>query len=87
MTDMDEPAEDFNPNRFPLSTDDIFKIEKVIKLVRERLPTMIHQLTFEALPACSSLWNVFPPQHRGFRWTFGFVQPNTDGNYGWADIF
>jgi hypothetical protein len=85
VTDMDEPAEDYNTNRFPLSIDDILKIEKVIKLVREQLPTMTPDhlrsaagvlLALERLPATTS----------GIQMTFGFVQRNTDGNYGWADI-
>jgi hypothetical protein len=36
----DESDEGLNPNRYPLSLDDIAKIAKVIAVVREQLPTM-----------------------------------------------
>jgi hypothetical protein len=74
-----------NEGRFPLSIADKPKIERVIELVRDHLPSMSPGdlraaasvlLALERLPAATP----------GVRVTFGFTQPNTDGNYGWVDI-
>jgi hypothetical protein len=80
--DVDDPD---NEGRFPLSIDDKPKIEQVIELVRNHLSSMAPGelraaasvlLALERLPAITP----------GIRVTFGFTRPNTDGNYGWADI-
>lgn len=83
MADDDGEADD--PNRFPLSADDIDKVDKVIKLIREQLISLapsdlrsaaviLHAL--ERLPATTPEVQV----------TFSFVTPNIDGNFGWADV-
>lgn len=85
MDETDEPAEEYDPSRFPLSLDDISKIERVIELVRERLATMTPDHLRSAAAVVLALERL-PATTPGIKMTFGFVQHNTDGNFGWADI-
>lgn len=85
MSEKEEPEEDFDASRFPLSLEDISKLTNVIKLIREQLPSMTpnHIRSASAvLRALERLPNTTP----GIQVTFGFVQRHTGGNYGWADI-
>ena len=79
--DPDEIPDD----QFVLMPEDKAGLEKVIALVRRHLPGMppIHLrsaatllLALERLPSTTP----------GASITFGFSTPNTDGNFGWADV-
>jgi hypothetical protein len=85
VNEEDDPSERANAGRFPLSIDDITKAEKVIKLVREQLSTMSPAHVRTAASVLLALEHL-PATTPGIQVTFGFVQRNTDGNYGWADI-
>jgi hypothetical protein len=74
-----------NEGRFPLSITDKSKIETVIKLVRDQLPSMRPGDLRAAASVLLALERL-PATTPGVRVTFGFTQPNTDGNYGWVDI-
>lgn len=91
MTNKDEfddnldPENDSAARRFPLSAEDAPKIERIVLLIRAHLarmsPAQIHVaaallLALERLPSATP----------GVQATFGFTEPNVDGNYGWADI-
>ena len=85
LVESEEPEDPFPLNRFPLRSDEIESVIRVSELVREHLPDMkpaelrsaaLLLLALERLPTTTS----------GVDLTVGFVQPNTDGNFGWADI-
>jgi hypothetical protein len=90
-TNGSEFDDDLGPERgearasFPLTAEDALKIKQIVALIRSSLahmsPADIHVaaavlLALERLPATTP----------GVQATFGFVQPNVDGNYSWADI-
>ena len=71
--------------QFPLNDDDLFKIGQVIELIRSHLPDMRPsdvRAAASVLLALERLPDITP----GVQITFGFTQPNTDGNFGWVDI-
>jgi hypothetical protein len=80
--DLDDYA---NEGRFPLSITDKPKIERVIHLVRGHLPSMSPDDLRAAASVLLALERL-PATTPGVQVTLGFAQPNTDGNYGWADI-
>ena len=85
MVDVEEAGDDPDPHRFPLSPDDILKIGKVTKLVRSQLSAMTPNHLRSAAALLRALERL-PVTTPGIEMTFGFMQRNTDGNYGWADI-
>lgn len=85
MGEIDEPEEEVDASRFPLSLDDIAKMNLVIKLIREQLPSMTPRHILNASAVLRALERL-PATTAGIQMTFGFVQRNTGGNYGWADI-
>jgi hypothetical protein len=84
-TEMDTFEETSAPHRFPLSVDDISQVKKVVEFVREQLPTMNPAHVRSAATVLLALERL-PAATPGIQVTFGFVQRNIDGNYGWADI-
>lgn len=85
MDETDEPEDVSDAGRFPLSLDEIAKLSMVIKLIRGQLPFMTPR-HIRCASAMLRALERFPVATPGIQMTFGFVQPNTDGNYGWADI-
>jgi hypothetical protein len=86
MSEDDDLEDDHdNEGRFPLSITDKPKIEKMIELVREHLPSMSPADLRAAASVLLALERL-PATTPGVHVTFGFAQPNTDGNFGWADI-
>jgi hypothetical protein len=86
----DEDTPDFEDDdtdrtRFPFSIDDKPKIEKLSNLVRESLPSM-NPVDLRVAATVLFALERLPDSTPGIQVTFGFSQPNTDGNYGWADI-
>ncbi len=77
--------DDFDPDRFPLSADDLHKIGSVITLIREQLISMAPQDLKSAAVVLRALERL-PATTSGAEVTFGFVSPNGNGNFGWADI-
>jgi hypothetical protein len=71
--------------RFPLSIDDKPKIERLVKLVRSQLFRMSPSDLRAAASVLFALERL-PATIPGVMVTFGFSQPNNDGNYGWVDI-
>jgi hypothetical protein len=82
--DDDNNADD-NEGRFPLSIYDKPKIEKLVELIRNHLSEMGPKDLRAAASVLFALERL-PATTPGVQVTFGFTQPNTDGNYGWADI-
>jgi hypothetical protein len=82
MENFDEPSD---LRRFPLSVDDILQMKKIITFMREQLTTMSPAHVRSAASVLLALERL-PVVTPGIQVTFGFVQRNTDGNYGWADI-
>ena len=87
MSEDDDVDDDDNDNegRFPLSITDKPKIERVIHLVRSHLPSMSPDDLRAAASVLLALERL-PATTPGVQITFGFAQPNTSGNFGWADI-
>jgi len=85
VVEEDEPEEEIDASRFPLSLDDIAKVTLVIKLIREQLPSMTPRHILSASAVIRALERL-PATTPGIRVTFGFVQRHGGGNYGWADI-
>jgi len=77
--------EDETGGRFPLTFDDLEKLTRVIKLVRERLPKMNPACLHTAASVLLALERL-PSTTPGVDVIFNFEQSNTDGNWGWADI-
>ncbi|MGH6662618.1 MAG: hypothetical protein ACREB6_13860 [Rhodospirillales bacterium] len=71
--------------RFPLKDDDLVKIRQVIDLIRSHLPDM-RPVDVRAAASVLLALERLPDITPGVQITFGFAQPNTDGNFGWADI-
>ena len=72
-------------NRFPLSTFDRHQVGKVVHLVRSRLATMTPGQLRSAASALHALERL-PIVTPGIQVSFGFTEPNGDGNYAWTDI-
>ena len=87
MSEEDDLEDDDRENegRFPLSVIDKPKIEKVVELVRDNLSSM-SPADLRAAASILLALERLPLTTPGVQVTFGFVQPNTDGNFGWADI-
>jgi hypothetical protein len=85
MSDDFEDDSESPVARFPLSRDEISQLRRLSKYLRNQLQRMTPKdlrgaaaviLALERLPATTP----------GVQITFSFIQPNIDGNYGWADI-
>ena len=70
---------------FPLSADDMANLAKVIELVRDKLQNM-SPASLKTTAAILVALTRFPATAAGVQATLSFVQPNIDGNYGWAEI-
>jgi hypothetical protein len=85
MNEEDDPSDRADAGRFPLSIDDITKVEEVINLVRDQLRNM-RPAHLRAAASILLALERLPATTPGMQVTFSFQQPNFDGNYGWADI-
>jgi hypothetical protein len=85
MGEDDDTDTQANVARFPLSIADILEVKRVIQLVRDKL---LNMRPGDLRAAASVLFALerLPATTAGIDVTFGFSQPNTDGNYGWVDI-
>jgi hypothetical protein len=85
MNEEDDPSDRADAGRFPLSIDDITKVEEVINLVRDQLRNM-RPAHLRAAASILLALERLPATTPGMQVTCSFQQPNFDGNYGWADI-
>lgn len=84
MSDDDDEPE-FDPTRFPITAEDIAKIKLVCRLLREQLSVLApRDVKCAAVVLCAL--ERLPLVTQGVEISFGFVQPNCGGNFGWADI-
>jgi hypothetical protein len=84
LDDLD-PGNDELAGQFPLSAADAVKIEQIIALVRQQLARMSPAGLHVAAAVLLALERL-PSTTPGVQATFGFSQPNVDGNYAWVDI-
>jgi hypothetical protein len=71
---------------FPLTDDDLDCVRQLERLVRKHLPSLKPR-DLRGAPALLLALERLPRNTPGLTVQATFHQPNTDGNWGWADIY